>query len=221
MTTEHTAGAAAEHATPAERIAAAERTTAAARRRRYWDEFTGPDHNWRYDPRTKQPRRPPGEDLAALRSGLGRPVMDSPKMWPLYSCEVNDVLALRDEVSDEQKAEHAALALYGLHQQSQSKPMHRRGVKLGEALRVLRRSGKVSEEALDTRVAQLAGATSVSALLVHLRGLITQLRSITQPLDYSHLMADIQAWHSTDRRPQVRLKWAIGYQAWKDKTPAD
>ncbi|MER7771309.1 type I-E CRISPR-associated protein Cse2/CasB [Kitasatospora sp. NPDC096140] len=199
--------------------------TAAAKRRRYWDEHTTRDHNWRIDPRTKQPSRPPGEDLAAMRSGLGRPVMDSPKMWPLYSCELNDFLAQRDEVSDEQKAEHAALALYGLHQQSQAVPMHRRGIKLGEALRALRRDGKFSEEALDRRVAQLAGATSVSALLVHLRGLITQLRTVGQPLDYNHLMADIQAWHHTDRRPQVRLKWAIGYQAWKDtekdKGPAD
>jgi CRISPR system Cascade subunit CasB len=32
-------------------------------------------------------------------------------------------------------------------------------------------------------------------------------------------MADIQAWHHIDRRPQVRLKWAIGYQAWKEKAP--
>lgn len=192
-----------------------------ARRRPYWDKVTAPDHTWRIDPRNGQPRRPPGEDLAAMRSGLGRPVMDSPKMWPLYSCEVDDVLALRDEVSDEQKAEHAALALFGLHQQSQAKPMHRRGVKLGQALRALRRSGKFSEDALDTRVAQLAGATSVSALLVHLRGLITQLRSVGQPLDYNHLMADIQAWHHADRRPQVRLKWAIGYQAWKEQTPAN
>ncbi|MFF0389986.1 type I-E CRISPR-associated protein Cse2/CasB [Kitasatospora sp. NPDC004615] len=195
--------------------------TTTANRRRYWDAFTGPDHTWRIDPRTGKPGRPPGEELAALRSGLGRPVMDSPKMWPLYSCEVNDVLALRDEVSDEQKAEHAALALFGLHQQGQSAPMHRRGVKLGAALRALRRTGKFSEQALDTRVAQLASATSVSALLVHLRGLITQLRTVGQPLDYDHLMADIQAWHRVDRRPQVRLKWAIGYQTWKDQEPAD
>ncbi|MFE4516441.1 type I-E CRISPR-associated protein Cse2/CasB [Kitasatospora sp. NPDC056783] len=198
-----------------------------AKRRRYWDEHTALDHTWRLDHRTKQPLRPPGEDLAAMRSGLGRPVMDSPKMWPFYSCEVDDDLARHDEVSDEQKAEHAALALYGLHQQSQSSPMHRRGVKLGEALLALRRSGKFSEDALDTRVAQLAGATSVSSLLVHLRGLTTQLRTVGQPLDYNHLMADIQAWHHADRRPQVRLKWAIGYQAWKDndkdkdKGPAD
>ncbi|SDT81893.1 CRISPR-associated protein, Cse2 family [Streptomyces sp. TLI_053] len=190
-------------------------------RRPYWERYTAPDHTWRIDPRTGQPGRPPGEDLAAMRSGLGRPAMDSPRMWPLYSCEVDDWLALRDEVSDEQKAEHAALALFGLHQQSQSTPMHRRGVKLGQALRALRRSGRFSEDALDTRVAQLAGATSVSALLVHLRGLVTQLRTIGQPLDYNHLMADIRAWHHTDRRPQVRLKWAVGYQGWKEKAPAE
>ncbi|MFJ5924641.1 type I-E CRISPR-associated protein Cse2/CasB [Kitasatospora sp. NPDC092948] len=193
--------------------------TTTAQRRRYWDRFTAPDHTWRIDPRTGQPGRPPGEDLAALRSGLGCPAMDSPKMWRLYTCEVNDALALRDEVSDEQQAEHAALALYGLHQQGQSTPMHRQGVKLGAALRALRRTGKFSEDALDTRVAQLAAATSVSALLVHLRGLVAQLRTVGQPLDYNHLMADIQAWHHADRRPRIRLKWAVGYQAWKDKEP--
>lgn len=185
----------------------------------YWERYVAPTHNWRLDPRTGLERRPPGEDLAAMRSGLSRPVMDSPKMWPHYSCEVNDALALRDEVSDEQKAEHAALALFGLHQQSQTRPMHRQGIKLGHALRLLRQSGKFSEEALDRRVAALAGATSVPALVVHLRGLVTQLRSVGQPLDYTHLMADIQAWHSTERRPEVRLKWALGYQSWKQEKP--
>lgn len=188
-------------------------------RRRYWDKYTAPDHGWRIDRASKQPRRPPGEELAALRSGLGRPVMDSPKMWPHYSTEVDDVLALRDRVSDEQQAEHAALALYGLHQQGQSRPMHRSGVKLGRALRELRRDGKYSENALDARVAQLAAATSVPALLVHLRGLVTQLRTVGQPLDYDHLMADIRAWHQPERRPQVRLKWALGYRAWQSKAP--
>jgi CRISPR system Cascade subunit CasB len=145
--------------------------------------------------------------------------MDSPKMWQHYTCDVNDVLALRDAVSDEQTAEHAALTLFGLHQQSQAKPMHRQGTKLGHGLRLLRQSGKFSEEALDRRVAILAGATSVSALVVHLRGLVTQLRAVAQPLDYTHLMADIQAWHSTERRADVRLKWALGYQSWKQEKP--
>ncbi|MFK0191905.1 type I-E CRISPR-associated protein Cse2/CasB [Kitasatospora sp. NPDC090308] len=189
-----------------------------AARRRYWHEYTAPHHGWRTDPRTGQPGRPPGEELAALRSGLGRPVMDSSKMWPYYSTEVDDVLALQNRVSDEQQAEHAALALYGLHQQGQSRPMHRSGVKLGRALRELRRHGKYSENALDARVGQLAAATSVPALLVHLRGLVTQLRTVGQPLDYDHLMADIRAWHQPERRPQVRLKWALGYQAWQNKT---
>lgn len=184
--------------------------------RPYWETRVGPDHTWRYDPRTDRTLKPPGEDLAALRSGLGRPVMDSPKLWPFYNSEVDDALALRDEVSDEQKAEHAALALYGLHQQSQPDPMHRQGVKLGTALLRLRQSGKFSEEALDRRVAVMAEATSVTALLVHLRGLVTQLRSIRQPLDYTHLMSDIRRWHDPEQRAQVRLKWALGYQAWKN-----
>ncbi|MFD8756030.1 type I-E CRISPR-associated protein Cse1/CasA [Kitasatospora sp. NPDC059577] len=151
---------------------------------------------------------------------LPRPAMDHPGVWPLCTVEADDVLARHDEVSDGQKADPSTRALYDLHQRGRSEPMHRRGVRLGEALLALRRSGEVSEEALDTRVAQLAGATSVSALLVHLRGLVTQLRTAGQPLDHDHLTADIQAWHHTDRRPRVRLTWALDYQVWKGRTPA-
>ncbi|GAA2154727.1 hypothetical protein GCM10009760_53910 [Kitasatospora kazusensis] len=186
--------------------------------RLYWDRFVGPDHKWRRDPVTGGERTPPGEDLAALRAGLGRPAMDVPKLWPYYTSAVNDDLARRDQVSDEQQAEHAALTLFGLHQQSRNEPMHRQGVKLGQALLALRRTEKFSDEALDRRVATLAAATSVPALLVHLRGLVTQLRTVGQPLDYTHLMSDIQQWHSVDRRSAVRRKWALGYQAWKPES---
>ncbi len=186
----------------------------------YWDRYVGPDHRWRTDPLTKRELKPPGEELAAMRAGLGRPAMDHPKLWPHYTSPVDDFLAMRDEVSVEQHAEHAALTLFGLHQQSQNTPMHRQGIKLGKALLALRQNGKFSEDAVDRRVATLAGVTSVPALLVHLRGLITQLRTIGQPLDYTHLMADILAWHTVEQRSAVRRRWALGYQAWKTE-PGD
>ncbi|MFF7638015.1 type I-E CRISPR-associated protein Cse2/CasB [Kitasatospora sp. NPDC008050] len=185
--------------------------------RLYWDRYVGPDNRWRTDWATGGRAQPPGEELAALRGGLGRPAMDCPKTWPFYITPVDDVLALRDQISDEQEAEHGALALFGLHQQSQDAPMHRQGVKLGQALLALRRSGKFSEEAVDRRVATMAGATNVSALLVHLRGMVTQLRTVKQPLDYTHLMADIRSWHCVERRPAVRRRWALGYQAWRSQ----
>ncbi|WP_228718404.1 type I-E CRISPR-associated protein Cse2/CasB [Kitasatospora acidiphila] len=190
-------------------------------KRLYWDRYVGPDSRWRTDWATGGPALPPGEELAALRGGLGRPAMDSAKIWPFYTSPVDDVLALQDRISDEQEAEHAALALFGLHQQSQVAPMHRNGVKVGQALLALRRSGKFSEDAVDRRVSTMAGATSVPALLMHLRGLITQLRAVQQPLDYSHLMADIRSWHDVERRPAVRRRWALGYQAWRQEQPGE
>jgi CRISPR system Cascade subunit CasB len=158
--------------------------------------------------------RPPGEDLAALRSGLGREPVSVPALWPFYTCEVDDRLALGGRVSHEQAAEHAALALFGLHQQGQDNPMHRREVTLGKALRVLRHSGKFSEEAVDARVAAAVAATSVPALLMRLRGLVTQLRTIHQPVDYDRLLEDILRWHYPEARQRVRRGWGLGYHAW-------
>ncbi len=158
---------------------------------------------------------PPGEDLAAFRSGLGQPAMSVPAMWPFYSSPTNDALARKGKVSTEQAAEHAALALFGLHQQSQRELMHRPGVGLGTAALRLRRHGKFSDQAVDARVNALATTTSVNALLQRLRGLVTQLRTVGQPLDYDRLVDDIRRWHHADGRQRVRRRWALEYRSWE------
>ncbi|MGP3947188.1 type I-E CRISPR-associated protein Cse2/CasB [Streptomyces sp. 7N604] len=178
---------------------------------RYWHRYITAEGTWRRE-------RAPGEDLAALRAGLGREAMDVPKMWPYYTCTVDDGLARRGGVSTEQRAEHAALALFGLHQQSQQDPMHRPGIGLGQALRRLRTHGKFSEQAIDARVGALASANSAPMLLHRLRGLIPQLRTIRQPLDYDRLLRDIRAWHYPDTRQRVRRTWALDYQVWAQPT---
>ncbi|WP_322770232.1 type I-E CRISPR-associated protein Cse2/CasB [Frankia sp. Cr1] len=197
---------------------------------RYWNRFVDADGAWKRDPRTAVEQRPPGEDLAALRSGLGQPAGSVPAMWPFYTCVVDEKAAQRDEGSDEETAEHAALALFGLHQQSQQEPMHRPKVGFGQALRALRLSDRFSENAVDARVQAAATATSVPALLYRLRGLITQLRTIHQPLDYDLLMEDIKYWHYVESRQRVRRAWGLRYYVWgqaasdgsegKDTTPA-
>ncbi|MEU4834131.1 type I-E CRISPR-associated protein Cse2/CasB [Streptosporangium sp. NPDC023615] len=186
---------------------------------RYWSRYIAADGTWR-----RKEGRPPGEDLAAMRAGLGREAGSVPALWPHYRSPVDDRLARRGQVSQEQKAEHAALALYGLHQQSRSEPMHRSGVRLGQALRRLHQSGKFTQEAVDRRVNAAAGATQVSALLTHLRGLITQLRTIGQPIDYDQLMADIYAWQRPDTRQRARRRWGLDYYRWSrpdEQKPAD
>ncbi|UGQ10910.1 type I-E CRISPR-associated protein Cse2/CasB [Yinghuangia sp. ASG 101] len=123
-------------------------------------------------------------------------------------------------ISAEQKAEHAALALYGLHQQSQKNPMHKPGVSVGAALRTLRGSGEYSEAALDRRVNAAATATSTAALLKRLRGLVTQLRGEGIGWDYDLLLRDLVAFDHPARRSSVRRGWGAAYYGWRG-TPAD
>jgi len=188
--------------------------------RRYWNRYIDHKGDWRLHPESGTPMRPPGEELAALRAGLGREMGDVPQMWPLYTSEPDDILARRNQFTTEQIAEHAALALYGLHQQSQDKPMHRPGLSVGKALLALRNSGKFSEQAVDARVTAAATATTVPAFLMRLRGLVTQLRTIGQPLDYDQLLQDIRDWQSPRTRLRTRRRWALAYQAWgKEQGP--
>ncbi|ASO22339.1 CRISPR system Cascade subunit CasA [Actinoalloteichus hoggarensis] len=175
----------------------------------YWARRIGADGRWRRHLGTA-----PGEDLAAMRSGLGRPAGSVPSLWRFYTRPVDEVRALHGEVSDEQNAEHVALTLYGLHQQGHSDPMHKPGVRLGRALRRLRESGHVGEDALDRRVAAAASATSVESLAYRLRGLFDLLRGQAVPLDYSLLGTDLYEWHSPARRDHVRRRWGAAYFDW-------
>ncbi|MEV5830497.1 type I-E CRISPR-associated protein Cse2/CasB [Spirillospora sp. NPDC052242] len=182
---------------------------------RYWHRVDTNGTWLSHDPKTGRPLgAPPGEDLAALRAGLGRPAGDVPRMWRFYTCPIDDRLAQVGEVSIEQQAEHAALALYGLHQQSKKKSMHHPKVPLGKALYLLRASSRFSAQAVDARVNAAATTTGPAPLLMRLRGLIDQLRVIDQPLDYDGLMQLIHDWHYEDGRRRARRRWAVEYQVW-------
>jgi CRISPR system Cascade subunit CasB len=184
--------------------------------RRYWSARVRADGTWRTDSSNGTLLVAPGEDLAALRSGLGRTAGTAPALWPFYTTPPDD-----GRFTVELEAEHAALSLYGLHQQGRSEPMHKRGLNLGAALRALQRSERFSADAVDRRVAALANAGTASVLVYRLRGLITQLRSVGQPLDYDALLKDIQRWHTPRSRTQARRELGLAYYAWaKPKDPA-
>jgi CRISPR system Cascade subunit CasA len=187
--------------------------------RPYWNRVD-PDGTWAKGPGTDRPLGPPpGEDLAAMRAGLGRGYGEVPRLWRHYTCAIDDDLARRGHTSQEQQAEHAALALYGLHQQSKKTSMHRSGVRLGRALAVLRDRDRFSEKAVDDRVEAAATSTTQDMLLIRLRGLIDLLRAIDQPLDYNHLMQLIRSWNFDDGRRTARREWAVDYQVWRPKQP--
>ncbi|NJQ13503.1 type I-E CRISPR-associated protein Cse2/CasB [Streptomyces bohaiensis] len=183
--------------------------------RPYWEQRVRADGTWRIDKTNGAKLVPPGQDLAAMRSGLGQTAGTVPALWPYY---VTPTDGRRTAQLD---AEHAALSLFGLHQQSRQTPMHKPGTNLGDALRGLRHHDSVSEDALDRRVAALVNATSVATLLYRLRGLITQLRSIGQPLDYSRLAQDINDWRHPQARQRVRRAWGLAYYAWGPRPSQD
>jgi CRISPR system Cascade subunit CasB len=141
-------------------------------------------------------------------------------MWPFYT-----TLRADGRVSADLRAEHVALTLFAVHQQSRPRPMHRHGIGVGSALLALRRDGKFSPEAVDRRVSAAATATSLAEAAVHLRGLITQLRGIDHGLDYDQLFRDLRDWQFPDRVAAIRRRWGGQYFApaipSSEATPAD
>jgi CRISPR system Cascade subunit CasB len=169
----------------------------------FWERHTAGDGTW-----GRSSDVPSGEDLAALRRGIGKEAGGVPEMWPFYT-----TLAADGRLSDALRAEHLALTLFAVHQQSLSQPAHRSGVGFGSAMKSLRESEQFSAEAVDRRFTAAATATSLAELGVHVRGLITQLRGIRpQPgLDYTLLFRDLREWQWPDRVAAVRRRWGSQY----------
>lgn len=148
------------------------------------------------------------EALAALRRGVGRPLDDAPASWP-FVMEAAGGNRRREE------AAHVTLGLFALHHQSQQPgAMHVRGWGLGRSCATLksrRANAGGSEEGVERRIRSALSAESLTALAVHLRGLVTMLRAEAIPLDYSQLFWDLSSWRSPERRDSVALRWAREY----------
>lgn len=174
-------------------------------RRFYWQRHTDGQGGW------GERGTSPGADLAALRRGIGREPGSVPEMWPYYT-----TLTADGAITPRLRAEHLALTLFAVHQQSLSQPVHREGVGLGTAVLALRRSEKFSPEAVDRRFGAAATATSLDEVAHHARGLITQIRGLTpQPgLDYNRLFEDLRSWQSPEWRTRVRRRWGFQYFVW-------
>lgn len=169
--------------------------------RYYWEEYVEQEGKW-------QP--PPGEDLAAMRAGLGRQAGDIPRMWPLYRNLSED-----GTVTRKLRAEHSALGLYGIHQQGQHYSVHAEGIGIATAIKLLRESGRFSADAVDARFIRAATASDLESLTFHLRGLVSQLKSIERPapFDYTVLLNDLTGWQHPSNQPRIRRIWASRYFA--------
>jgi CRISPR system Cascade subunit CasB len=147
--------------------------------------------------------------LAALRRAATSPVGSDPQTWELTVAGVSP-WARGDDATDDERAVHAALTLYALHQQSRSQPMHRRGPGLGAAIRALGEATQ-ARSAVRRRFEALGTAATFPELLHHARGLVGQLRSAGIALDYARLALDLRDWQDAARSASVRLRWGRDY----------
>lgn len=166
----------------------------------------------RFDPKDKSV----GAETAQLRKGIDKPAGSVPELWRYYAVAITDWEAATGAMPPALLAEHAALTLFGIHQQSQSTSMHKHGEHIGTALRKLRASDQFAHnpEALDRRVNAAATATSATELVFHLRGLVTLLRGQQLPIDYTALVEDIAGWQNPESRARARRRWGANYYTW-------
>ncbi|MEV0636344.1 type I-E CRISPR-associated protein Cse2/CasB [Streptomyces sp. NPDC050619] len=170
-----------------------------------------------YEPgRERAGQMPSGADLAALVLGLTVEAGRAQPMWRFYRSRVDDELAARGLVPDRLVAEHMALALFAMHQQSQGRLMHAPGVRFGAAVRALHE--RYSKDGVDGSMQAATQARSMGAVFFHLRGLVSQLSAIGQPLDYSRLLADLRSWPFPESRTRTIRSWGASYQPWNGPT---
>lgn len=108
-----------------------------------------------------------------------------------------------------ERAVHAAVVLYAIHQQSRPSPMHAKAIGLGQAVRMLSARRSTSTEwdpGTVSRFQHLCRAQQWAIRIENLRGLVTLMRSEDVPLDYGRLAADL--WRlQTSASDRVLLDW--------------
>jgi len=163
-----------------------------------------------------------GEALAAmarLRRGVTTAPGSDPALWELTLADMPDLIATPDIMTREEhdgvatvweRAAHNAITLHAVHQQSRSDRMHRTGPTVGAAVAALGRAvGAV--DAVRARFHALGTAGDHDARLIHLRGLITQMRNHGIPLDYARLAVDLARLDDGTYADRVLLAWGRDY----------
>lgn len=158
--------------------------------------------------------------LARLRQAVGKPAGADPRSW----AETMDGIpvgpgANGDEPTVNEQAAHTAITLYALHQQSRPDRMHQPGASFGSALRELGRR-RASDTSVKRRFDAAATATDLNEFAVHARGLISQLRAESIPIDYGLFADDLRGLQLSQSRDRVRLRWGRDYYRYTPTTPS-
>lgn len=147
--------------------------------------------------------------LAKLRRAIGSSPGADPTVWEVMFADwPTELHSSSDDPTLDERAAHAALTLYSLHQQSKRQSrMHRGGRSLGLAVGELSRT-MATPDAVRRRFDALSTAGSFREVLHHGRGLVTQLRGADISLDYGLLASHLRRLQRPQTADQIRLRWA-------------
>ena len=169
---------------------------------------------WQHEPNPHQIRA----DLANLRRGIAKAPGDLPELWGLLFRDFpEELMSSTGEPTWAEWAVSGALTLYALHQQSRDvreENMHRRNIRLGQAVAGLVKS-EDDRERVARRFNAFATAGDMQEAAYHLRGLIQLLRAENIPLDYVRLAQELYLFQDPDEAPKVRLKWGQDFYRMK------
>lgn len=154
--------------------------------------------------------------LAKLRRGVGREPGTVAEVLPLT---VNpDARPHQDGPTADERAIHAALTLYAVHQQSQDRRMHVPGTRFGTALGRIRFRDGEENPGVVRRFQALGTASGFTESMAHARALITLLRSAGVGFDYGWFAFDLVRLQDPARAADVRLQW--GRDFYRTRPPA-
>lgn len=157
--------------------------------------------------------------LAALRHAVNNQPGETASIWQLeFDGLPYNLLGKGDVPSKAERAVHAALTLYALHQRSQTIPMHQSGREygLGQAMHKLVLQNESSYKNLaqgefPRRFAAFVTADSFEESMYYARQLIGQLRSASIPLDYALLACQLYDIQIPERAEKAKLAWGRGF----------
>ncbi|OAR21853.1 type I-E CRISPR-associated protein Cse2/CasB [Streptomyces sp. ERV7] len=175
----------------------------------FWDEAAADWHARRQEGR-------PGfsehitRKLRGLREGISGEPGTVAAMREAHRVRVTDAARSTDRLPGLYIAEHAALTLFGRHQQAATEPAHRPRAGLGTACRHLRCAEALSKNAVQQRLIAAATAQDLDELIQHLYRLVPLLGQAGIGLDYTRLMYDLAAWDSP-AQDRVLRSWGLQY----------
>mgnify|MGYP001762179906 FL=1 len=123
-----------------------------------------------------------------------------------------------DLPSPSECAAHLALSLFAVHMQSAHKPMHLEGRSFAAACGML--VARSDSESLKPRFDAMVLASDPTARIIHMRSLITLLRSQELGFDYGSLAVDLRSLAKPDRKNHVLMRWGRDFARAARPAPA-